>query len=46
MDIYRPGVHEACLAQFVRIVRRGLRAQYAAHRTPLARLASVSLNPN
>lgn len=44
--VYRPGVHEACLTQLVRVVRRGLGAQNAAHGAPLAPIASVTLNPN
>lgn len=45
--MYRPGVHEACLAQLVRVVRGGLRALNAAHGAPLARLAAaLALNPN
>lgn len=45
---YRPGVHEACLTQFLRVVRCGLRAQYAAYGAPLARAiaAALALNPN
>lgn len=44
---YRPGVHEACLAQLVRVVRRDMVALNAAHGAPLARLAAaLALNPN
>lgn len=42
------GVHEACLTQLLRIVRRDLVAQNAAHSAPLARTlaAALALNPN
>lgn len=42
---YRPGVHEACLTQLLRVVLRRLVAQNAAHSAP--RLAAAfALNPN
>lgn len=46
---YRPGVHEACLAQFVRVVSGGLRTQDSAHCAPFARTltdAAIALHPN
>lgn len=46
--LYRPGVHEACLTQLLRVVRRGLSAQNAAYSAPFPRTlaASLALNPN
>lgn len=45
--LYRPGVHEACLAQLVGVVHRGLGAEDATQRAPLARVAArLALTPN
>lgn len=44
---YRPGVHEACLTQLLRVVRRGLVAQNAANGARLPGVAAaLALNPN
>lgn len=47
MNRYRPGVHEACLTQLLRVVWRDLVAQNAANGAHLRSIAAaLALNPN
>lgn len=47
MNRYRPGVHEACLTQLLRVVWRDLVAQNAANGADLPSIAAaLALNPN